>query len=622
MYGKVIVTLASLFVACVIVFYIFGFDIAIYFAILGIPVMFFVVVVYWWYKGKDKTEEIQRVKQEELGNVVYSIVELANRMEDIKVKFGVDVEQAEYELLKVFKTLENLGCIIKKENGRYNFKFDKRRMGRASLGEIREVERSWKDVRDLVLKSLAEGVTKKVEWYIDKLKELESSGYVVHDYVRELEVLKTQALLSGSNAEDLANRAEEVFYSALRKSIDFARNVVENSGMNDLMEKVELAVENLEMKDYSNVVYFLKQVAGEVGISLGEGFYMKRDKLIEKLKIVIGCVREEHAGVFESILRKVEAMNSPTMYFELDKVEKKFLSEIRSVLNEFYDEVVSELRSAKSFSLPEHLIDVVIPEKVEIPDDLDDAVEVFKKTYEKLDYIKSKMEVVKKVIKSYPKVEAIISDVLKKKNVVTPEDVKVKNVEVFFEIYAKTHPEVDYVDGNLVLKGSKPPEPKPKPPEPIDEKPDVEDYEYLCGEKKEKILKYMPKYSGILERLLSEKGYVSSLDDIPIKKKELIPCLLWLWSKEKKLRFTKCDGCYIVYDEVKMGDLIARRINDFVDLSIAEYTYEELKSLVNVELPMEEFKRILEEIAGKVRYRMELGENSVRFSEGVGDDER
>jgi hypothetical protein len=620
MYGGVILTLASLFVACVIVFYIFGFDMAIYFAILGIPVMFVVVVFYWWYNARGKTEEIQRIKQEELGKVVYGMVELANKMEDIKVKFGVDVEQAEYELLKVFKTLENLGCAIKKENSRYNFRFDKRRMGKVSLGEIREVEKSWKDIRDFVLRSLAEGVTKKVEWYIDKLKELESSGYVVHDYIRELEVLKTQASLSGSNAEDFASKAEEVFHSALKKSIDFARNVVENSGINDLMEKVELAVENLEMKDYSNVVYFLKQVAGEVGISLGESFYIKRDKLIEKLREIIRCAKDEHAKVFESILRKVEAMNSPTMYFELDKVEKELLSEIRKVLNDFYDEVVSELRSAKSFSLPEHLVDVVIPEMVEIPDDLDEAVDVFKKTYEKLDNIKNKMEVVKKVIKSYPKVETIISDVLKKKGVATPGDIKVKNVEVFFEIYAKTHPEVDYVDGNLVLKGYKPPEPKPPEPEPSE--PKVDDYEYLCGEKKEKILKYMPKYSGILERLLNEKGYVSSLDDIPIKKKELIPCLLWLWSKEKNLRFTKCDGYYIVYDKVKMGDLIARRINEFVDLSIAEYTYDELKSLVNVELPMEEFKRILEEIAEKVRYRMELGENSVRFSEGIGDDER
>jgi hypothetical protein len=606
----------------VVIFYIFGLDIAVYFAVFGIPLIFLSIAVYWWMRSRIEPEEIQRIKQEEIGRIVRGIVELANKMEEIKVRYGVDVEQAEYEMLKVFKTLENLGCIIKKENGGYDFRFDNRRMENVGLSEIREVERSWKDIENLVLKSLAEGITKKVEWYINKLKELESSGYIVHDYIRELEILKTQVSLSSSNAEDLAKKAEEVFYSAFRKSIDFARNVVENSGMTDLMEKIELAVENLEMRDYSNVVYFLKQVAGEVGISLGESFQIKRNKLIEKLRGIIRRVREEHAKTFESILRKVEAMSSPTMYFELDKAEKELISEIRSVLNDFYNDVVSELRKAKSLSLPEHLIDIIIPEKVEIPDDLDDAVNVFIKTYEELNNIKNKMEVVKKVIKSYPKVEAIISDVLKKKGVAMPEDVKVKNVEVFFEIYARSHPEVNYVDGKLVLKGYKPPEPKPLEPELIEKKLDVKDYEHLCGKKKEKILKFMPKFSGTLERLLNEKGYISSLDDIPIKNKELIPCLLWLWSKEKNLRFTKCDGYYIVYDEAKMGNLIAGRINEFVDLSIAEYTYEELKSLVNVELPIEEFKRILKEISGKVRYRMELGENLVRFSEEIGDDER
>jgi len=253
---------------------------------------------------------------------------------------------------------------------------------------------------------------------------------------------------------------------------------------------------------------------------------------------------------------------------------------------------------------------------------LDEAVDVFKKTYENLNNIKNKMNVVRKVIKSYPKVESIISDILKKKGVATPEDIKVKNVKVFFEIYAKTHPDVEYAGGNLVLKGFSLPEPEPVQPELPEEKPEIDDYERLCGDKREKLLKYLPKYSGIFEKLLSEKGYVSSFDDIPIKKKEFIPCLLWLWSKEKNLRFTKCDSYYIVYDEVKMSDLIAKRINEFVDLSIAEYTYDELKNLVNVELPMDEFKRLLEKVSENIRYRMGLGKNSVRFSERVGNDER
>ncbi len=618
MVSKEIVTLAAIFAVCIIVYYFFGLDIAIYFAIVGVPVVFIGIVLYYKIKidkGQRTVNELIRTKESEIYSTINNIVKLANNLEDIKLKYNVDTDPAEFEITKLLKNLESKGIKIKKIGDTFDYEIIKSRLENVSLSEIREIERNWKDIQAEIIKILIEGVLKKIDWYLEKLKELESVGYVVYNSIRELDILKSQVVISDNldKLKSIAHKTEEEFYSALENAINFAEKIVKEVN-SELIEKVRLASENLETRDYDNVVYFLKEVANEVNINLRDNFTIFRRKLLESLDRILKLVKDEYSDIFKDLKRTVESINTPTRFLELREIESKIISEMRYVLAKLNSEIQSELQSTKDANLPEHFVEIVVPKIEEIPDDLEKAVEIFTRNYNELSNVKSKIDIIKKIAKSYPKVERAINKVLKEKGKATFDDIKVRNVEIFFETYARNHPEVDYIDGQLILKDFKPQivQIQEKPEIKVSEKKDVES---VCEGIKERVEKYLPKYDEILKNLMVEKGFVSNTDKIPIKNKDFIPCLLWLWSKKENLTFAKYGSYCVVYDKGQMQDLIAKRINERVDLSIAEYTYDELKELLEIDLPMEEFKKLLKDIS-ETDYQIELSENSVKFSKG------
>ncbi|MHA1428738.1 MAG: hypothetical protein ACTSQI_22395 [Candidatus Helarchaeota archaeon] len=284
------------------------------------------------------------------------------------------------------------------------------------------------------------------------MKELESVGYVVYNSIRELDILKSQVVISDNldKLKSIAHKTEEEFYSALENAINFAEKIVKGV-KNELIEKVRLASENLKTKDYNNVIYFLKEIADEVNINLRDNFTTFRRKLLESLDRILKLVKDEYSDIFKDLKGTVESINTPTRFLELREIESKIISEMRYVLAKLNSEIQSELQSTKDANLPEHFVEIVVPKIEEIPDDLEKAVEIFTRNYNELSNVKSKIDIIKKIAKSYPKVERAINKVLKEKGKATFDDIKVRNVEIFFETYARNHPEVDYVNGLEIL---------------------------------------------------------------------------------------------------------------------------------------------------------------------------
>ena len=121
--------------------------------------------------------------------------------------------------------------------------------------------------------------------------------------------------------------------------------------------------------------------------------------------------------------------------------------------------------------------------------------------------------------------------------------------------------------------------------------------EILCKDKEEAILKYVVKYSNIVDAELEKSGFITSDIDLKIKS-EFNPCFLYVWAEDRQnVSFLEILDGYMVYDREKIKNRLLTVINDKFNPDIDErYGLGELKELAHIPLPETELFKLVEEM--------------------------
>jgi hypothetical protein len=140
--------------------------------------------------------------------------------------------------------------------------------------------------------------------------------------------------------------------------------------------------------------------------------------------------------------------------------------------------------------------------------------------------------------------------------------------------------------------------------------------ELLCKDKEEAILKYVVKYSSIVEGEMGKSGFVTSDFDLKIIK-DFNPCFLYVWSEDKpNVVFLETRDGYMVYDKEQVKSRLIGAINGLNPDLDERYGLSELKELIHIPLPETELSKLVGETSKdkKFLYKVEVTDKHILIS--------
>lgn len=675
-------TIAILLMA-LIFFFTLGSDIALLFAMIGVPAIFIALVIALIHGGRMPGEEI-KIKKRELESITHEFLKFKSSVSEFGREFNVDTDRAEFELKNVEAALNRLGCMIRGDA----VKYDEGKLKKTKLAEISKIGKEIKEITEKIADALYGAIREKINWYVEELEKLSDSGYEVKNVVSSLNSISGSAVKKdlsaleklGSDATEEVKGALEACLSRARESVSFARGFFDASVTN---RDLELAEENLRDGDYGNCVFLLDKLMSEINEKLSGNFREYKSGLLRCFSDILSVMDEKENEEVRKLKEVVEDVNTPSEMKLLMDAFNDLVRELNELLERMHGEIfalrddIGAKRAPGWFSEEQS-----VPELEELPLDIEKLPKVFEKLYKELRTLLIDLRDKTRVLKAYLRVENMINRNLKERGEVGADELKVKRAELFMKLYSEKHPEVIYDEAKQRLRaeGFEPSNPEErfvvrvkihdvKSGAPLNAKvlvgkrgheapggelnlelpqgrhtlrvlaegyaskdmrvnaerdTDVEVEleevglrEQLCGEMEERIKGQMPRLITQIESFFKDRGYVSSRDKISIKKAEYVPCFLFLWAEESEnVKFIKTDGECMVYELSRAKDKLVDVLNELQIEMGDSYRFDEITSFMDLPLPAEELRSLLQEVKDDTRlqYYIEINENIVKLA--------
>ena len=132
-------------ITTLVLFFIFDPDVALLFAMLGVPAIFIVLVIPL-ILGRLKSSVAEDIKIRELNSIANRFLEVRCKVSEIKREFNVDTDKTEFKLKKVERALKERACFLEDDNIIY----DKAKERKARLSEISEIGEEITDITQVV----------------------------------------------------------------------------------------------------------------------------------------------------------------------------------------------------------------------------------------------------------------------------------------------------------------------------------------------------------------------------------------------------------------------------------------------------------------------------------------
>lgn len=447
-----------------IFFFTLGSDIALLFAMMGVPAIFIVLVIVLIIGGRIPGEEI-KIKKKELEGITQEFLKFKSKVSEIGREFNVDTDRAEFELKNVEVALNRQGCIFRGDAVRY----DEGKIKKAKLAEISKIGREIKEITEKVAEELYDALKEKINWYVEELEKLSARGYEVEDAISSLNSISGSGVkrelsalekLGGDAREELKG-ALEACLSRARGSVSFARGFFDVSEAN---RDLELAEENLRDEDYGNCVFLLDKLMSEINDKLSGNFREYKSGLLRCFSDILSVMEEKDKAEVKKLKEIVEGINTPSMMKLLMDTFNDLVRELSDLLVRMRGEIFELRDDIRDKKAPEWFSEEQsVPEVKELPPDIEKLPKVFGELYKELRTLLSDLEDKSRVLKAYPRVEGMINRKLEEQGEVSGDELKVKRVELFMRLYSDKHPEVIYDESKQRLRaveGFKPSKPE------------------------------------------------------------------------------------------------------------------------------------------------------------------
>ena len=466
---NIAIAVASVLVVLIITVLLFIFgesDIALIFALVGVPII--IVIASAWYIKSVKQRRLEdpaaRVKERELRSVCGNLIHLRNRMHAIEDAHSITIPESVSEIAVVESSLAEIGGGIDPDN--QSITCDQELIKSVTLFAIRNTAESLEQTETQLVERLYDAAIKHGEDVHAKLGTLSDAGYDIESHRSELASL-TQPAKNLDEITYYLDRLKIITEDVLRGCVDDAKKLAEYHTGDTSAAQVEDA---LDKQDYSGAVSTLEQDIATLKTATEEEFQAYRSSLVSALDTAIDAVNTVNAidstgatgttgatddKKFMEFKETVVALLSPEKLVQLNEIGDAFVKHCQEIVDRMHAELSETETQIKEFMVPDYFWKESGLEEKEYALDkgnIESAAASFASMIGELMpalYMDRKSY---KILNSYHQtVERQIKKGLVSNGSVPEADLKVAHPEDFLRLYDYYHPDASYSDGTLHL---------------------------------------------------------------------------------------------------------------------------------------------------------------------------
>ncbi len=457
---NIAIAVASVLVVLIITVLLFIYgesDIALIFALVGVPII--IVIASAWYIKSVKQRRLEdpaaRVKERELRSVCGNLVHLRNRMHAIEDAHSITIPESVSEIAVVESRLAEIGGGIDPDN--QSITCDQELIKGVTLFAIRNTAESLEQTETQLVERLYDAAIKHGEDVHAKLGTLSDAGYDIESHRSELASLAEPA----KNLDEITyylDRLKIVTEDVLRGCVDDAKKLAEYHTGDTSAAQVEDA---LDKQDYSGAVSTLEQDIATLKTATEEEFQAYRSSLLSALDTAIDAVNVTDATgaiddkKFMEFKETVVALLSPEKLVQLNEIGNAFVKHCQEIVDRMHAELSDTETQIKEFMVPEYFWNESGLEEKEYALDKETTESAAASFVSMIGELMPALYMDRKaykILNSYHQtVERQIKKGLVSNGSVPEANLKVAHPEDFLRLYDYYHPDASYSDGTLHL---------------------------------------------------------------------------------------------------------------------------------------------------------------------------
>ena len=424
-------------------------DVALMFAIVGVPAI--IVIASVWYIKSVKQRRLEdpatRVKERELRSICRNFVQLRNRMHGIEDTHSITIPESVKEMDTIEGAINESGGRIDPDS--QSVDCDQDVIKGVTLFAIRNIAQDLDQTKQRFIDRLYDVAIKNTGDTRAKFETLNDAGYDLRSYISELESLVPPE----NDLEEIVSyldRLKTIAENALRGCVDNAKKLAAYQTGDISAAQVEDA---LEKQDYEGVVSTLEQDIAALKTATKEEFQTYRNSLLSALDIAIDAIDDKK---FREFKEEVLGASSPEKLVRLGEIGDAFIEHCQKIVGQMHAELSSTEDHIKEFVPPDYFWkESGLAEKEYVLDneDVEDAARSFASMLSELAPALDTDRRSYKILNSYHRtIERQIRKQLIAHGVVSEDDLKVAHPADFLHLYDYYHPDATYSESDQILR--------------------------------------------------------------------------------------------------------------------------------------------------------------------------
>lgn len=465
---KIILIIVGLFGISIILFLYRGYDEALYYSIIGIPLVF-IAFAYQYIKKlkKSRPDPALTLKTQENEKIAYDFKNLQSVAQNLNKTYGLQVDDIEGELKTLaYKDLPLIGINSIETNGIYATTLNEEYIQKIDLDNIDTIAKKIYNL-DNRLKNNVNDLTNAVsKAYILYTNNLKNAGYNIgpNALTLQTEINKRNNEINDTvenvrYLDNITSIFRDILLSCLTEANQLKNKVKElGKNISNIESEMDIVQETIESKNYKDfergvasltkIMSFVKSQPG-----LGDVFGSYKNNLlsaIEKiLTVVENKIENEHTQKLSTLGSRVRILESASKIGDLQQIEPQIIPLVNEIAKNVYETINNNEARIKQANFPQ----LFYPARQTFEKDYTDLQIEFNVGYysEKFSNLMNimipvleKSDLKAKVIGIYTKISPRIQSAIENKGIITSAELKVKNPEEFMELYSYFHSDVIY----------------------------------------------------------------------------------------------------------------------------------------------------------------------------------